>query len=130
MSLLRYSLKSELVSPVEKMLKEKFFSNLNTTTVVGMVHSRVSSQFSRGEIVDVMHTVFTHMLGSNQLNSVEELNAAVVQDMFRRKNSSDKASFVSRKVGFERNKIPSNILPRASFSLESEDENMGYILFK
>lgn len=130
--MLRYSLKQDytMVSPLEKKRRHDFFENGNVNSVVLDVHSRVDSEISRTTIVESMHCVFTNMLGRNQLLGLNVLNENVVQELIRKKASSDKFSLVSRKVGFESSKIPTNILPRPSFSLEKEDENMGYILFK
>ena len=135
MSLLRYSLnQDELVSPQEKRLKDLFFLKGNVDRIVDEVHSRVDPEASRGCVVDTMHCVFTNMLGHNQILSLDQLNTSVVQHLFRMKVSSDKASSVSRSVGFERSKIPSRMLPRPSFSMEDDDEDVhgdiGYTLFR
>ena len=134
-SMLRYSLnQDELVSPVEKRLKETFFEKSNVDTVVMEVHSKVDTRISRTCIVDNMHCVFVNMLGYNEILNIQQLNANVVQEIFRKKTNSDKASQISRRVGFERSKIPTTILPRPSFSVETDDENVhgdiGYTLFR
>ena len=135
MSLLRYSLnQDELVSPQEKRLKEMFFVQSNVNRIVEESNSRVDPAISHACVVDTMHCVFTNMLGHNQILSISQLNTSVVQELFRRKVSSDKASAVSRSVGFERSKIPSRMLPRPSFSMEDDDKDVhgdiGYTFFR
>lgn len=135
MDMLRYSLnQDELVSPAEKRIKEAFFHKTNVDTVTRDVHSKIDARISRGCVVDSMHCVFVNMLGHNELISIDQLNSNTVQEVFRKKTNSDKASQISRRVGFERSKIPTTILPRPSFSVETDDENVhgdtGYTLFR
>ena len=100
-----------------------------------MVRESVDNFYSQGDVVDVMHAVFTQFLGENFNVSfshriVNGLNDSVVAQVRRRKMASNKASKISRKVGFETNKIPVNFLPRPSFSLESEDEDRGKVSYE
>ena len=117
--MLRYSLKQDytMVSPLEKKKRDEFFEKGNVDSIVLDVHSQVDSDISSATIVESMHCVFTNMLGRNQVLELNVLNENVVRELIRKKASSDKFSLVSRKVGFESSKIPTNILPRPSFSL-------------
>lgn len=119
-----YSLKlDEQLSPSETVLQTRFFDKENTKTVVRMVHQTVDNSITHGDVVDVMHDVFTHFLGRKngvEGTVVDEINAAVVAKIVRRKTTSNQASKISRRVGFETNKIPSQFLARPSFSLESD----------
>lgn len=99
-----------------------------------MVRETVGETYSHGHVVDVMHEVFTQFLGGrNGLNSVDiidRINIAVANKVLNRKMASNKASQISRRVGFETSKIPKTFMPRASFSLESEDEVKGKVSFE
>ena len=136
MGLLGYSLRlEERLSPSEKVIQRLFFGEENIDKVVSMVHVSVDKFLSRGDVVDVMHDLFTRKLGENSRglrNShgvIDEINATVVATMLRQKKASNKASQISRRIGFETNKIPVQLLPRASFSLESEDEDRGKVSY-
>ena len=117
----------ERLSPSEIVLQNQFKDQGNVDRVVHVVHETVDSLLTHGEVVDVMHDVFTQFLGENFNVSfshgiVDKLNNDVVEKVRRRKMASNKASQISRRVGFETSKIPGRILPRASFSLESEED--------
>lgn len=83
-----------------------------------------------------MDEVFTRTLGGkNGVGSkddgiINKMNSDVVAQILKRKVASNQASKVSRRVGFENSKIPAAILPRASFSLESEDEDRGKVSYQ
>lgn len=97
-----------------------------------MVREKVDSSLSQGHVVDTMHDVFTRALGgqdSLDVGLIDKINAEVVTLASQRKARSDQASKLSRRVGFERSKIPSSILPRASFSLEADDEDRGKVSY-
>lgn len=117
----------ERLSPSETSIQNKFYDHENISRVLHMVHESVDNFYSQGNVVDVMHDVFTQMLGENVNvrnfdGIVGRMNDAVVERVRDRKMASNRASQISRRVGFETNKIPSKFLPRASFSLEEEDE--------
>lgn len=100
-----------------------------------MVREKVDSSLSQGHVVDTMHDVFTRALGGQDgvdgvnVGIIDKINAEVVTLASQRKARSDQASKLSRRVGFERSKIPSTILPRASFSLEADDEDRGKVSY-
>ena len=131
-----FSLKQEeRLSPSETSIQKNFYDQTNVTRVLAMVRERIDNFYSQGDVVDVMHTVFTQFLGENfnvsfSSGIVDKLNDAVVAQVRRRKMASNKASKISRKVGFETNKIPGKFLPRPSFSLESEDEDRGKVSYE
>lgn len=131
-----FSLKEEeRLSPSETAIQKNFYEQANITRVLRMVHESVDNFYSQGDVVDAMHDVFIQWLGenfhvSNTHGIVDRMNDAVVERVRRRKMASNKASQISRRVGFETNKIPSTILPRASFSLESEDEDRGKVSYE
>ncbi len=132
MSMFSYSLKlDERLSPSEILVQDKFFSRSNTNRVTQMVREKVDSSYSQGRVVDTMHDVFTRALGGKTGvgSDINKINAEVVAQALQRKVSSDQASKISRRVGFERNKVPTTMLPRASFSLESEDEGRGKVSY-
>lgn len=136
MSSLRYSLKlEEPLSPSETVVQRQLFDKSNINRVVVMVRDSVGELYSHGHVVDVMHEVFTQILGGkeglgNSGDIVQRFNSAVVKKVLNRKMASNKASMISRRVGFETNKIPATMLPRASFSLESEDEERGKVSYE
>lgn len=122
---------NERLSPSEIVLQNQLKDKANVERVVLVIHETVDKFVTHGEVVDVMHDVFTQFLGENfNMNFshglVDRLNKEVVEEVRRRKMASNKASQISRRVGFETSKIPSRMLPRASFSLESEDEDKGF----
>lgn len=121
----------ERLSPSEIVLQNQFKDQANVDRVVLVVHETVDKFLTHGEVVDVMHDVFTQFLGENFNVSfshgiVDRLNNEVVASVRRRKMASNKASQISRRVGFETSKIPGRILPRASFSVESENQDRGF----
>ena len=124
----RYSLKiDERLSPSEIVVQTDFFSQANINHLVLMVRGSVDSSYSHGDVHDAMDEVFTRTLGSRRDDVViSNMNSDVVALMLKRKVASNQASKISRRVGFENGKIPATILPRASFSLQSEEEEKGY----
>lgn len=122
----------ERLSPSEIVLQNKLKDPTNVGRVVLVIHEMVDKFVTHAEVVDVMHDVFTQFLGNNFNSSfsngiVDRLNKEVVEEVRRRKISSNKASQISRRVGFETSKIPARMLPRASFSIEAEDRGFEFI---
>lgn len=131
----RYPLKlDERLSPSEIVVQNRFFSQANINHAVLMVRESVDSSYSHGDVYDAMYEVFTRTLGGkNGVKDdgvVNKMNSDVVAQCLERKVASNQASKVSRRVGFENSKIPAAILPRASFSLESEDEDRGKVSYE
>lgn len=128
-----FSLQSEeRLSPSEIILQRDFFGDSNVDVLLSTVRKTVDNLYSGGDVADIMHDVFTTFLGENFNASasrqvVSTLNERVVASIKRRKMFSKKASQISRKVGFETSKIPTKIMPRASFSLESENDFFEFI---
>lgn len=131
MSLLRYPLKvDERLTPSEQALHDFFFRADNAAQLLRAVHARVDAGISHAALIDAMHDIFTEGIGGSSRNiSVATLRTDVVNRLLHKKNMSNRASALSRRVGFERSKIPTQILPRASFSLPSEDEAKGKVSF-
>ena len=120
----RYPVKlDERLSPSEIAVQNRFFSQANINHTVLMVRESVDSSYSHGDVYDTMYEVFTRTLGGRNGVNVNNMNEDVVAQFSKRKVASNQASKVSRRVGFENSKIPAAILLRASFSLESEDED-------
>lgn len=121
-----FSLKQEeRLSTSETLIKDKFYHHDNITRVHLAVHRQINNSYSQGDVVDVMHSVFTQALGENfnmkfETGVVDRLNAKVVERIRALKSASDKALLTSRRVGFETSKIPATFLPRASFSVEKD----------
>lgn len=133
----RYPLKlDERLSPSEIVVHKRFFSQANISHAALMVRESVDNSYSHGDVYDAMCEVFTRTLGGkNGVGSkdggiINEMNSDVVAQILKRKLASNQASKVSRRVGFENSKIPAAILPRASFSLESEDEDRGKVSYE
>lgn len=133
----RYPLKlDERLSPSEIVVQNRFFSQANINHAVLMVRETVDYFYSHGDVYDAMYEVFTRTLGEkNGVSSkddgiINKMNSAVVAQILKRKVASNQASKVSRRVGFENSKIPTAILPRASFSLEAEDEDRGKVSYQ
>lgn len=128
-----FSLKAdERLSPSEIVVQKQFFDRDNVHRVHRRVQQTVDNFYTSGDVADVMHNVFTQYLGANFNTSiprgiVDRLNDAVVELVQNQKISSKKASQISRKVGFETSKIPTRILPRASFSVETEKVSLDFI---
>lgn len=113
----------ERLTPSEKRLQEQFFSTTNTANLVAMVRARVDDRATDGDVVDLMHEIFTKALGGKtKVDNTATLNKEVISTLTHRLQSSREASLRSRRIGFETHKIPSTILPRASFSIEPERE--------
>lgn len=133
----RYPIKlDERLSPSEIVVQNRFFSQANINHAVLMVRESVDTSYSHGDVYDAMDEVFTQTLGSkNGVGTADDgiinkMNSDVVAQILKRKLASNQASKVSRRVGFENSKIPAAILPRASFSLESEDEDRGKVSYQ
>lgn len=117
----------EQLTPSELSIREEFFSKNNIKNVVTLVHGTIDRYVTQGRIVDVMHEIFTQALGQkNGLvgTSIDTLNASVSSTILLRQQASLAASVRSRRVGFETSKIPTTILPRASFNPESGNDDL------
>lgn len=115
----------EPMSPKEKAIKIEFFDKANTLRVHSSAQTHVNPAVSYANVVDAMHKEFTIGLGSRAPIDVETLNQSTINKIYDAYQKHLQAMAHTREVGFENSKIPANILPRASFKLQEDDEVTG-----
>lgn len=121
MSYLKYSLAEDgdNLSPFEKQLRSRFLTNENKNLVFKSAQTSVDAFITYGNVVDAMYETFTNNLHSNP-STVDELNTFCINEMKKKKNLCQQGTLRSRN-NFIRASIPSNFLPRPSFSLQDEE---------
>lgn len=115
----------EPMSPKEKALKTQFFDKQNTLRVFSSAQTHVNPTVSYSTVVDAMHKEFTLGLGGRAPIDVETLNQSTINNMYDSYQKHLRAVAHTREVGFENSKIPTTMLPRASFNLQEDDEVIG-----
>lgn len=113
------------MTPKEKKRKNDFFAKANTELLYGSAQRHVNPGISYATVVDKMHTEFTNGLGSSTPVSVQLLNQTTINNLNDSYKNHLKAVAHTRKVGFENSKIPASMLPRPSFNLQGDDEDIG-----
>lgn len=119
----------ENLSPTENLV----FRHLLDESNVRYLHGKVCSEFqdiSMGHLTDKMHEQFTKYIETNHVNGIQSQRTGVIrsivsainQDILlqlkKNKQKSTMAARQSHMIGFKTKRIPRQILPRPSFSLE------------
>ncbi|CAN0299133.1 unnamed protein product [Ectocarpus sp. 6 AP-2014] len=113
------------MSPNEHAIKNIFFSEANTSRVHGSAQAHVHASISYPTVVDAMHKEFTVGLGGREAVNVDTLNRNTINTLHDSHQKHLHAVAHSREVGFEKSRIPTNFLPRASFELQTDRERSG-----
>ena len=122
-SFLKYSLAKDgdNLAPFEKKLKAQFFSNENQKIVFENAQKSVDPFITFGNVVESMHETFDNSLHLTP-NNVNQLNRICIEKLSKKKNLCQQGTVRSRNT-FIRANIPTNFLPRASFSLQEESND-------
>lgn len=115
----------EPMTPKEKEVQRLFFGKENTLLVHGSAQRHVNPSMSYSTVVDAMHKQFTVGLGGSDPVDVASLNQATIDGLYDSYQKHVKAVEHTREVGFEKSRIPSNMLPRPSFNLQEDAEFVG-----
>jgi len=120
MSYLRYALAEDgdNLSPFEKQLRDQFLTDANKISVFKIAQSEIDPFITYGNTVDSMYETFTNYVHRIP-TTVEELNGYCISEMKKKKNLCQQGTLRERNK-FIRAEIPSNFLPRASFSVQDD----------
>ena len=114
----------EPMSPNEHAIHGVFFSKDNTLRVHRSAQTHVSASLSFATVVDAMHKEFSLGLGGRVPVDVESLNQSTINSLYDSHQKHLLAVAQSREVGFENSRIPTTLLPRASFQIQPETGDM------
>jgi len=112
----------ENLSPLEKLLRERFLSKDNKDVVYRMVQSQIDPMVTYGNVTDAMYECFERSLFL-VLDTVKEMNDVFIQKFAQKRKTSLEAMSRSRDRGFVKSNIPSNFLPRPSFNLQENSND-------
>ncbi|CAN0368086.1 unnamed protein product [Ectocarpus sp. 6 AP-2014] len=113
------------MTPNEHAIKNVFFSDANVSRVHVSAQTHVHANISYPTVVDAMHKEFTVGLGGREPVNVDALNRNTMNTLHDCHQKHLRAVARSREVGFENSRIPTNLLPRASFELQTDSELSG-----
>ncbi|CAM9155333.1 unnamed protein product [Ectocarpus sp. 8 AP-2014] len=113
------------MTPNEYAIKNVFFSDANVSRVHVSAQTHVHANISYPTVVDAMHKEFTVGLGGREPVNVDALNRSTMNTLHDCHQKHLRAVARSREVGFENSRIPTNLLPRASFELQTDSELSG-----
>jgi len=121
---LQYSIQesNEALSPSEKILRRGFLSKENTNVLIDVVHRNINPSETDGNVVDAMHETFERSLYLDP-DTISELNNIFIKNFKATHDASVNAMTRSRERSFTRSNIPTNFLPRASFSVQEDSHD-------